>query len=131
MIIAIDFDGTVVDHRYPNIGPDAPLAFEMLHDTNKSGHQLILYTMRCGLFLEHAVNWFRERNIKLYGVQFNPDQKKWTSSNKCYAEMYIDDAALGVPLVKPKGFQRPCVSWRSIRTIFVKRNLLWEGYYRG
>lgn len=114
MIICIDFDGTCVDHRYPKIGPDAPYAVETLKELDESGHQLILFTMRSGEKLEDAVNWFKEKDIPLYGVQFNPTQKKWTKSNKCYAELYIDDAAFGCPLIQPEGFENPCVDWIKV-----------------
>lgn len=131
MIIAIDFDGTVVDHRYPHIGVDAPLVFETLTDLVHSDHKLILFTMRWGTYLDEAVCWFKRNGIPLYGIQYNPEQKSWTTSNKCYAEMYIDDAAFGCPLIKPKGFNRPCVNWRVVRNWFVKNNLMHEGYYGG
>jgi len=95
MIIAVDFDGTVVDHRYPEIGPEAPLAVDTLLSLSNQNHKIILFTMRSGTPLTEAVNWFLERRIPLWGVQFNPDQARWSASNKCYAELYIDDAAFG------------------------------------
>ena len=118
MIIAIDFDGTVVDHRYPDIGEEAPQAVETLRFLLELGHKLILFTMRSGSKLEEAVNWFKEREIELWGVQYNPEQSSWTASNKCYAEMYIDDAAFGAPLIKPFNFARPCVHWFAVKEYF-------------
>ena len=115
MIIAVDFDGTVVDHRYPEIGPEAPLAVDTLLSLSNQNHKIILFTMRSGTPLTEAVNWFLERRIPLWGVQFNPDQARWSASNKCYAELYIDDAAFGCPLIKPEGFHRYCVDWRLVR----------------
>lgn len=97
MVIAIDFDGTCVTHEYPQVGKDIG-AISVLKKLINQGHQLILYTMRSGKELQDAQNWFLNNNIKLYGVQFNPTQGEWTSSNKCYAQLYIDDAALGCPL---------------------------------
>ena len=99
MTIAIDFDGTCVTHEYPNVGKDIG-AIPVLKKLVDKGHQLILYTMRDGKELQDAVDWFKENNIELYGIQKNPTQHKWTSSPKCYAELYIDDAALGIPLIK-------------------------------
>jgi hydroxymethylpyrimidine pyrophosphatase-like HAD family hydrolase len=116
--IAVDFDGTVCDHRYPEIGPTAPHCIETLKYFISKGYKLILYTMRDGKKLEDAVNWFKENNIELYGIQWNPGQETWTKSNKCYAQLYIDDSALGVPLVKPDGFVRPCVDWKIIKDVF-------------
>ena len=99
MIICVDFDGTVVRHRYPDIGPDVPGAVETLKKLVSNGHKLILYTMRSGKELEDAKGWFFDRNITLYGVNENPKQKSWTTSPKCWAELYIDDAGLGCPLI--------------------------------
>jgi ABC-type sugar transport system substrate-binding protein len=115
MIIAVDFDGTVVDHRFPEVGPDAPGAVATLRDLAKAGHQLILWTMRSGPYLEAAIEWYRERGIPLYGVQRNPDQDSWTSSPKAYAQLYIDDAAFGAPLIQLAAHQRPLISWEAVR----------------
>lgn len=115
MKIAVDFDGTVVDHRYPTIGKEVPYAVSVLKSLIKEGHQIILFTMRSGYTLGDAIKWFGERGISLYGIQWDPTQHKWTQSNKCYADVYIDDAALGCPLIQVEGFNRPCVDWTKIR----------------
>ena len=96
MIIAIDFDGTCVKHAYPKIGEDigaVPVLKEML----KNGHQLILNSMRSGELLGEAVKWFNDRGVTLSGVNHCPGQSTWTTSPKVYAQVYIDDAALGCP----------------------------------
>lgn len=100
--IVLDFDGTVVKHRYPAVGEDVG-AVPVLKKLVKNGHHLILSTMRShnseGVdTLQPAIDWFKEHNIPLYGVNENPDQKSWTSSNKVYGNIYIDDSALGAPL---------------------------------
>ena len=97
MVIGVDFDGTVVTHEYPQVGKDIG-AIPVLKKLVENGHQLILNTMRSGRELGDAIDWFRENGIELYGVGYNPTQARWTSSPKCYAELYIDDAALGAPL---------------------------------
>ena len=129
MEIAIDFDGTCTTHEFPNIGEDIG-AESVLKRLVSAGHNLILYTMRSdrtdkkdtghpdieditGPFLSDAVNWFTERGIPLYGIQYNPTQKNWTTSNKCYAQLYIDDAALGCPLVYGV-HSRPYVDWDKV-----------------
>lgn len=117
MVIAIDFDGTCVKHKYPDVGEDIG-ATQTLKDLVENGYKLILYTMRDGKQLEDAVAWFKERDIPLYGVNDNPEQT-WTSSRKIYADWYIDDAALGIPLKgDPAG--RPFVDWEKCR------ELLWQ-----
>ena len=98
MIIAIDFDGTCVTHEYPKIGEDIG-AVPVLKKIIENGHKLVLYTMRSGKLLDDAVKWFKDNGIELYGVNKNPTQAEWTDSPKAYAHLYIDDAALGCPLV--------------------------------
>lgn len=112
--IAVDFDGTVVDHRYPEVGPDVPLAVEKLQTLVDNGHKIILYTMRSGDQLMEARLWFQDRNIKLYAVGKDIGQESWTSSNKCHADICIDDRNYGVPLILPEGFERPCVNWEYV-----------------
>jgi hypothetical protein len=123
MIIAVDFDGTCVSHEYPEIGR-AIGAVSVLKELIIEGHELILYTMRSGIGLHNALQWFIENEIRLYGVQFNPTQASWTSSNKCYAQLYIDDAALGCPLEFPMDGKKPYVDWKKVRKILVKNGLL-------
>lgn len=112
MEIAIDFDGTVVQHKYPNIGEDIG-AKPYLKALIRNGHKLILNTMRSGKELDDAIVWFKVNNIELYGINENPSQKEWTSSPKVYAQLYIDDAALGIPLRDDLG-ERPYVNWLAV-----------------
>jgi len=112
MIVAIDFDGTCVTHEYPAVGRDIG-AVPAIRAMLDRGDRIILFTMRSGIPLEEAVAWFDFNNISLYGVNENPDQGIWTSSPKPYANVYIDDAALGVPLVHPL-MGRPYVDWIKV-----------------
>lgn len=123
MIIAIDFDGTCVTHDYPNEGQDIG-AIPILRELVKNGHQLILYTMRSGIELDSAKQWFLRNDIKLYGVQFNPTQATWTCSNKCYAQLYIDDAALGAPLKTDSISDRPFIDWDAVYEMLVGMGLI-------
>ena len=114
-IIAIDFDGTCVEHEYPSVGMDVEGAVETLRALNNKGHKLILFTMRSGDKLEKAVKWFKDRNIELWAVNENPEQKQWTESPKVFADVYIDDAALGCPIMFIDGVRRPVINWRKVR----------------
>ena len=119
MFICVDFDGTIVDHRYPEIGQPVPDAIKWLKRFNRHGAKLILYTMRSddgvsGSALSDAVAYLKSEGVELYGVNENPGQEDWTSSPKVYADVYIDDAAFGCPLIMPKGFARPCVNWKEV-----------------
>lgn len=114
MIIAIDFDGTCVTHEFPKIGRDLGVT-TTLKTLVDNGHKLILLTMRSGKMLEDAKHWFEERRIPLFGINENPSQKQWTESPKVYAHLYIDDANLGVPLVKNSiASDRPYVDWKLV-----------------
>jgi hypothetical protein len=123
MIIAVDFDGTCCTHEYPKIGRyiGAEPVLKALVD---AGHQLILYTMRSGYKLEDAVNWFKQRDIPLLGANENPEQKAWTQSPKVYAHVYIDDAALGIPLCDGLKGERPFVDWAWTQILLTKRGIL-------
>lgn len=114
MKIAIDFDGTCVTHDYPNIGKDIG-AVKYLRKLVQNGHKLILYTMRSGIELQDAIDWFKNNKIELYSIGTDKDQTSWTKSNKCYAEMYIDDLALGAPLkMDLKLSINPFIDWIKV-----------------
>ncbi|MES2287423.1 MAG: hypothetical protein V4547_17145 [Bacteroidota bacterium] len=121
MIIAIDFDGTCVTHEYPKVGQDIG-AIPVIKLLVENGHQLMLWTMRGNKpqdevnTLQDAVDWFKDNDIPLWGINENPTQKEtgWSNSNKQYAQMYIDDAALGCPLVHFK-HERPYADWDKIK----------------
>jgi hypothetical protein len=115
MIIAIDFDGTCVTHDYPEVGRDIGAA-EVIRKFVARGDKIILFTMRSGMPLMDACAWFLRNGIELFGVNENPEQHTWTKSPKPYAHLYIDDAALGVPLKypDPNGLGRPWVDWERV-----------------
>ena len=118
VVIAVDFDGTCVTHDYPYIGSDIG-AVPVLRELVDAGYNLVLNTMRSGLLEKDAVRWFKENNIPLYGVNCNPDQKSWTSSPKVFADLYIDDAALGIPLKTSQTSTRPFVDWVEVRKLLI------------
>lgn len=122
-VIAVDFDGTIVTHAYPDIGMDAG-AGPVLKELAANGDKIILYTMRSGALLEVAVEWFRKRNIPLYAVNENPSQRKWTESPKVHADLYIDDSSLGCPIKFVDGVKRPVADWERIREQLVKEGFL-------
>lgn len=123
-IIGVDFDGTCVDHRFPAIGRDVPGAAQTLRELTDRGHRLILWTMRSGESLIEAGGWFGHHDIPLFGVNANPQQIEWTTSPKAYCHIYIDDAALGCPLMQLPGFARPCVDWSAVRVHLIGKGLL-------
>ena len=99
MTIAVDFDGTIVEHRYPEIGKERPFAIQTLKMLLKEGHQLILWSVREGELLEQAVAWCRERGIEFYAVnkdfaEEEPEHYRH-HSRKLKADLWIDDRNVG------------------------------------
>lgn len=99
MIIAIDFDGTLVEHKYPEIGREIPFAFETLRRLQQDKHRLILWTVREGRLLDEALAFCRERGIEFYAVNRDyPEEEKGANrhySRKLKADLFIDDRNLG------------------------------------
>lgn len=99
MVIAVDFDGTIVEHKYPKIGKEIPFAIATLKRLQAEHHLLILWTVRKGRLLEDAVEFCRERGLEFYAVNANhPDEQPAalsTSCRKVRADMYIDDCNVG------------------------------------
>ena len=71
MIIAVYFDGTIVEHKYPEIGRELPFAIETLKKLQQERHRLILWSVREGELLQEAVDFCRERGLEFYAVNSN------------------------------------------------------------
>jgi hypothetical protein len=95
--IAIDFDGTIVEHEYPKIGKEKLFAFQTLKELEKEGARLILWTFRTGIELEEAVEYCRQNGIEFYAVNKNYPEEivDETVSRKIDADIYLDDKNLG------------------------------------
>ena len=100
MIIAVDFDGTIVKHKYPLIGNEIPFAIKTLKLLKERGHKIILWTYRHGKYLEEAVKFCEKRGLTFYAVNgdFEGEEFDNTCSRKIYADIFIDDRNLsGIP----------------------------------
>lgn len=97
MKIAVDFDGTIVEHRFPEIGEELVFAFETLRELQKQRHQLILWTFRNGKELDEAIEYCRNRGVEFYAINKNYPEEVFddTISRKILADVYIDDKNLG------------------------------------
>ena len=98
MIIAVDFDGTIVEHRYPRIGEEIPFAIDTLKFLQQEKHRLILWSVREGTLLEEAVEWCKARGLEFYAVNKDyPEEQKSHQgfSRKLKADLFIDDRNLG------------------------------------
>ena len=95
--IAVDFDGTIVDHEYPGIGNEKLFAFQTLKELEKLGARLILWTFRTGKELDDAVGYCKANGIEFYAVNKNYPEEIFdeTVSRKIDADIYIDDRNIG------------------------------------
>ena len=99
MTIAVDFDGTIVTHKYPEIGEEIPFAVDTLKALQQRHHKLILWSVREGELLDEAVQWCRERGVEFYAV--NRDYPEETTDNnphfsrKLKVDVFIDDRNIG------------------------------------
>ena len=95
--IAVDFDGTIVEHEYPGIGKEKLFAFQTLKELEKMGARLILWTFRAGKELDEAVEYCRKNGIEFYAVNKNYPEEIFdeTVSRKIDADIYIDDKNIG------------------------------------
>lgn len=130
MIIAVDFDGTCVTHAFPEVGKDIG-AIPVLKALVAKGHRLILYTMRDDRKyknhypLNEAIQWFAKNGIELYCFNSNPTQGTWSKSPKVFAHLYIDDAALGIPLKFDEQIsERPFVDWEKVEQLLKEKELI-------
>lgn len=125
-VLAIDFDGTIVENAYPNLGQPNPGAIEVLRELLDKGYRLLLFTMREGEALQQAVVYCNGNNIDFLGINENPEQAEWApTSRKVFANLYIDDAGAGIPL-RMGSNEKPCVDWVKLRELFVSWNVLEE-----
>lgn len=121
MVIAVDFDGTIVEHKYPKIGSEVPFATDTLKALIKDGHRLILWSVREGELLDEAVEWCRKRGVEFWAVNKDyPEEKKEFNqvySRKIKADIFIDDRNIGgLP------------DWGTIYQM-IKNHETWEDYY--
>lgn len=96
-VIAVDFDGTIVEHEYPRIGKEMMFAFATLRELNKKGHKLILWTIRTGSLLDDAVEYCKQNGVEFYAVNKNYPEEEITHnvSRKLNADIFIDDRNVG------------------------------------
>ena len=99
MTIAVDFDGTIVTHEYPNIGKEIPFAVQTLKMLQADGHKIILWTVREGDLLRDAIQWCREKGLEFYAANKDyPEEEEQNNnhySRKLKADIWIDDRNIG------------------------------------
>lgn len=96
MIIAVDFDGTIVEHDYPKIGQSIPFAIETLLKLQGEGHILLLWTFRTGSQLQEALDYCESKGLRFYAANKNhPDEDETKAPRKLNADIFIDDRNVG------------------------------------
>ena len=98
MVIAVDFDGTLCEDAFPEIGAPNIYLIEALKSHQKNGDKLILWTCRCGEYLDNAVEWCKEQGLIFDAINKNvPDvvAKYGEGGPKVFADLYIDDRIQG------------------------------------
>ena len=117
LIVALDFDGTLLTHNWPNLGKDIG-AFEWLLQFQKEYSELkyMLWTVRSDGPLVEAAEYCADVGLKLWSVNVNLDQHTWPVPGSCkaHAHIYVDDAAMGAPLIFLHGDPRPHVDWERM-----------------
>lgn len=124
MKIAVDFDGTIVEHKYPDIGKERMFAFETLKALLNDGHQLILWTVRVGKELEDAVEYCRKNGVEFYAINKNYPEEilDENTGRKILADLYIDDRNVGgLPgwgeiyhIINPEANRNAELDWKKI-----------------
>lgn len=118
MIIAIDFDGTIVEHKYPQIGKPVPFAIETLLQLQKDKHVLLLWSVREGDLLQEAIDYCAEHGLHFYAHNANhPGEDRTKAARKLNADMFIDDRNLG-------GLPDWGVIYNAIKATEIKQNAL-------
>jgi hypothetical protein len=97
MLIAVDFDGTIVEHKYPSIGKEIPFATATLKQLIQDGHRLVLWTNRQGELLQEALDWCRDKGVEFYAANscYPEEQADSGEPRKIKADIYIDDRNVG------------------------------------
>jgi len=98
LVIAVDFDGTVVEHKFPAIGKEMPFAFATLKALQKKGHRLIMWTYRHGETLDAAVEYCLKNGVEFYAINRSFPEEKFDpkeASRKLDCDMFIDDRNVG------------------------------------
>lgn len=114
LIIAIDFDGTIVEDAYPAIGKPKLFAFDTLKKLQNEGHRLILWTYRSGKKLEEAVQFCESNGINFYAINASYEDEEIDSekSRKIHADIFIDDRNVG-------GF----IGWGNVHQLILNQEI--------
>lgn len=114
LIIAVDFDGTIVEDAYPAVGKPKLFAFDTLKKLQNEGHRLILWTYRSGKKLDEAVKFCESNGISFYAVNasYQDEEFDYETSRKIHADIFIDDRNVG-------GF----IGWGNVHQLLLNQEI--------
>ena len=93
-IMAVDFDGTLVRDKFPEIGAERENFCKVIRILQKMGVKSILWTSRTGSALDEAVEWCEDHDLHFDAINKNlPEviELTGTDTRKVYANVYFDD----------------------------------------
>lgn len=93
-VLAVDFDGTLVQNRFPLIGEVNKTVWDAVIQAQKNGYKLILWSCRNGDALHDAVEFCSKKGLHFDAINDNIDEVKVMyggDTRKVFADMYIDD----------------------------------------
>lgn len=131
MNIYLDFDGTVVEHDYPQIGSLNPNSLEVIKKLQDAGHNIILNTMRVEFddgSMQEALD-FINMNESVTGIKIEQqtEQKiyppKW-NLDKIENDIFIDDIASNIPLIKAPVVGGFMVDWIEIEKQLKRKGII-------
>ena len=97
-ILALDFDGTIVENTYPQIGKLKLNAKEIINLLHEEGHEIIINTCRAGIYEGHVYTFLQEQGIHYDYINSNLPHQIESFKQDCRkisADIYIDDKSLG------------------------------------
>lgn len=115
-IMAVDFDGTLVSDRFPEIGIEREHVCNAIRQWQEKGVKSILWTSRTDEHLEAAVNWCKEHNLNFDAVNQNiPEVIALTGrdTRKVFADIYIDDKSCLADVLEINMFVNRRTNWHE------------------
>lgn len=107
-IVAVDFDGTICENAFPEIGKPRPRVIQAIKDYKRLGWKVILWTCRNKEYLTEALKWCRKHGLEFDAVNENlPEVEEMFGgyTRKIFADVYIDDKNVLIKEVDRSGIR--------------------------
>lgn len=126
--IYIDFDGTIVEHKFPEIGKPVPHAFEVIRKLKAKGHDLVLNTMRSEIWsgINEVLDYCKENGCEFEYWSTNKRQPiNWSLSMASKTgNIYIDDETTAIPLMPTSNGNGWMVDWKEVESRLLNHGIL-------